>query len=550
MDKTEFLQAIFQDSINNENKLSIWGPKHHRFCTDIPTAVEYTESLPQDNDIYFGLGLVGGTPKGRGKLEDITAIGCLWADIDIKCDAHKKTNLPMTQKDAELILTKVHLPPSIIVHTGHGLQAFWCFTEPWVFDSDTERDQAGSLARRWINTIRAHATPLDIDPVGDLTRVFRIPGTMNCKATPVPVEIQQVNKNTYQPDDFDIYLVADEMIESNVPDSVVVGILNLNLQAEPPSTKLMVLLENDTTFKRTWKYNRKDFTDNSPSSYDMSLVNISSRAGWSDQEIANLIIAFRRQHNLDPQKGLRLDYVQRTIAKARRDFNYEQVQNNVLGDAAAPIVPGVTTDEKEKERIINQLSTLLKLPILRWVQIGTENAWYRIDLHGEGDPNILIGVVSNLFRQNIFRQIIYEYTSDIIPTFKPAQWQKLIKLLGKIVDRVERDCDNRLEILRDSLQKYIERKPPLPLEPNSIDIIEAIRSGQPLQDDDYFYINAADYQLYRSQNYEAPLRITNLTEQMDKLGMLAKTIDKQYDKQRMARRYWYLSRKQRNIEQS
>lgn len=94
--------------------------------------------------------------------------------------------------------------------------------------------------------------------------------------------------------------------------------LVLDRVAVPPADKLETLLEDDD-FKKTWNHDRPDFS--SMSEYDQSLTSRAKRAGWSDQEIANLIIAFRRKHgdSKDQKKALRKDYVPRTIAKAKVD---------------------------------------------------------------------------------------------------------------------------------------------------------------------------------------------------------------------------------------
>ena len=58
-------------------------------------------------------------------------------------------------------------------------------------------------------------------------------------------------------------------------------------------------MENDQKFKRSWEHRRPDMQDPSASGYDQSLANIALAAGWSDQEIANLMIAHRRKYGED-----------------------------------------------------------------------------------------------------------------------------------------------------------------------------------------------------------------------------------------------------------
>lgn len=99
--------------------------------------------------------------------------------------------------------------------------------------------------------------------------------------------------------------------------------LILDPEASPPQDKLQALLANDR-FRATWEMRRSEFhngtSSHDQSRYDLSLANYAVRSGWSNQEIANLIIAHRRDHGDAPvlQKAVgRPDYIPRTIAKAR-----------------------------------------------------------------------------------------------------------------------------------------------------------------------------------------------------------------------------------------
>jgi putative DNA primase/helicase len=91
----------------------------------------------------------------------------------------------------------------------------------------------------------------------------------------------------------------------------------LSPDAEPPKDKLKVLLEDDD-FKETWEH-KKGLP--SLSDYDWKLACHAIEADWEDQEIANLITAFRRRHGdaKDSKKAMRKDYIPNTIAKARAE---------------------------------------------------------------------------------------------------------------------------------------------------------------------------------------------------------------------------------------
>jgi hypothetical protein len=87
--------------------------------------------------------------------------------------------------------------------------------------------------------------------------------------------------------------------------------------AEPDEDNLQALLKSNSKFKTAW--NRLKKPSPSLSEYDYELACHTIEDGWEDQQIANLIIAFRRKHGKadDLAKALRPDYIPLTIAKAK-----------------------------------------------------------------------------------------------------------------------------------------------------------------------------------------------------------------------------------------
>ena len=60
-------------------------------------------------------------------------------------------------------------------------------------------------------------------------------------------------------------------------------------------------------------------TDQSPSAYNMSMATMAMQAGWSDQEVVNLLICWRRKHGHDLK--LRENYYLMTLDKAREPID-------------------------------------------------------------------------------------------------------------------------------------------------------------------------------------------------------------------------------------
>ena len=89
----------------------------------------------------------------------------------------------------------------------------------------------------------------------------------------------------------------------------------------------------DSKFRQTWKKDRPDMQDQSASSYDMALANAAVRADWPDQEVVNLLIAFRRAHGFDLK--LREEYYALTIGKAKEPYPNPRSGDDLADDGGS-----------------------------------------------------------------------------------------------------------------------------------------------------------------------------------------------------------------------
>lgn len=154
------------------------------YFEDRGAAASHAAAVAGEQNVYFTVGLFGERPaSGRGTEAQIAGIPGVWADIDVQGTAHKAQNLPPTIEAAKEILATIELRPTALVHSGHGLQAYWLFKEFWRFESEEERGRAKQLLIRWQAMLRAIAQRRNwtIDPTADLVRVLRVPGTLNRK---------------------------------------------------------------------------------------------------------------------------------------------------------------------------------------------------------------------------------------------------------------------------------------------------------------------------------------------------------------------------------
>src|SRR5689334_15586660 len=106
--------------------------KRSHWFRDVAAAARFVESV-HGQDVYMGYGLSPEDygPTHRCPSESIVSITGAWADLDLHSEAHKTKPLPHTIEDALTIIPS-DLPPSLVLRSGNGLQAWWLLREPEV----------------------------------------------------------------------------------------------------------------------------------------------------------------------------------------------------------------------------------------------------------------------------------------------------------------------------------------------------------------------------------------------------------------------------------
>lgn len=147
-------------------------------------AVAAAAQLPATANSYFGVNPVAGPARknaGRGTASDVTRLAALFADIDVKPGACPSLDV------ARAIVAEVGIiigtRPTVLVESGGGLHAYWPVT-------DCPIAEARPLLKRWGRLVAAVADRFDVavDNVYDLTRMLRLPGSVNNKTDqPRPV---------------------------------------------------------------------------------------------------------------------------------------------------------------------------------------------------------------------------------------------------------------------------------------------------------------------------------------------------------------------------
>jgi hypothetical protein len=139
--------------------------------------------LPVTAEIFFGVNTVRGPARrnsGRGTEADVTRLTCLWVELDVKPGACPSLDV------ARAIIASLSIilgtRPSVIVESGHGLHAYWPISDGHI-NGDFTTGHARALMRRWgrLAAVVADKLNISVDPVFDLARMMRVPGTVNNK---------------------------------------------------------------------------------------------------------------------------------------------------------------------------------------------------------------------------------------------------------------------------------------------------------------------------------------------------------------------------------
>ncbi len=325
MTPTEFLTTLWGEKPPGLALIWTLPDKRSTWFSDFTNVDRFIEAQNDlSKDVYTGVSLapMGSKLGGTHRISNNTSagIGGLWADIDIAGVGHAKTNLPSNVYEAVERVNSIGYAPSIIVHSGHGIQCWWVLAEPWVFKDAYERDVAQKLTRIWHDVVAEPFIKREwtVDATHDLARVMRLPGTINHKSAPVPVR-------TIITSDFrwpgPPTALQTQPRASSQPrrgaQPLSVRELHLSEDLEPNPLVLDIAMTEIKGFAKSWNNQRTDFKDGdtSASVYDLSIASYAFNAGINDQDIVALLVAHRRRSGQDLK--LRDDYYRRTLAKAK-----------------------------------------------------------------------------------------------------------------------------------------------------------------------------------------------------------------------------------------
>ena len=430
MDAGQFLRELWGDPPPGYVLVWMLPQKHSTWYFKLDGVAAQLEGYA-DRDIYTGVGIAAPdaklTSKTRVTSANVAGIPGLWADIDVAGLGHKKPNLPPTVEAAKEVLERLPFAPTILVHSGHGLQGWWLFEEPWIFRSEEERYQAQALSRWWHGKLAAlfHERGWTLDATHDLARVMRLPGTYNNKAERVPVTVLSLDGPRVSVQELlDLVPMTEEKVVEQIC-MPVVGEIILSADASPPFDKFMALMENDQKFKRSWEHRRVDLMDQSASGYDLSLASLAIGAGWTDQEVGNLMIAHRLKYGEDLK--LREDYFQRTIGRAKEPKELAEAQERL-----DELMEG--DHEDAREGLLETLSKLWGIEIRCFIRWSSNDGQPSFDLEIKDSETVHFDSVASITNQKSFRDRVLAATGIVLPRSKSPRWDNQLQALFNAVE--------------------------------------------------------------------------------------------------------------------
>jgi hypothetical protein len=367
-----------------------------------------------------------GSPHERLTIPAVAGIVAVVADIDFKSDTHPHG--PDGTAEALTLIDHFPLSPSVTVHSGNGLQCAWLFREPWRFDTDEERAEAQATVRGYAYGLAnvAARSSWALDPVHDLTRVMRVPGTQNVKRPefPLPVSILRIDTGKrYNPQDFEEYCAEVPGPQQAMPLPAV------DVSSEFPTEKHQLLCELLPEYQDTWEHRRKALAGKSCSEHDMALTSYTVRANWTDNEITAMLREHRKLHGQDkPAKVNDARYYARTIARARSTLNHDETYQK-----AGEVLEDPAQDRYER---IAALAQRWEVPLQNVQRITGDPPIYRLWIGGKCAEI----EAPNLVTQTAFLgQMIAAanlYPRPVGQKEKPG-WRDYVNTICQVADEVE-----------------------------------------------------------------------------------------------------------------
>ena len=435
-----FLDDFYKGAVSGDHRFALWM-KHnraHMWHNEIDLS-----KVDGVRDTYFTMALY---PRGitKRKQHNASAIFGVWLDVDCGDKGNGQTYFPTVDEALSWVTDELAGKWSHIIHSGGGLHVYLMFDETFWIESEEDRIRAQKVVKgfhRWADA----RCPYTIDSLIDLSRVMRLPGTMNTGTGEMCHVMDQSGVE-----------IALSDLEELIPEVEIVETGQMagtdgEVDIEGLKKKIELLRSTDAAFNRTWKRDGR-FADKSPSGYCMSIANIMACAQFNDGEIISALKLWRGSQTDAKPKGE--DWYLTTLGKAREIHKEDAVGNKVAAAAADELGGGAKLDA---------ISAVFKRKVTRIVKRvvpeykGNKEKCNYVIYFDKG--NLVVPSTAVLMSQHHMKALAFEEANLMMAHLKPNKWADFLSLiLAKMEESYEAVEGNLAFNIEQEIGTFLAKK--------------------------------------------------------------------------------------------
>lgn len=460
----------------------------------------------------------------RGSKEHVGQIAFLWMDIDLPKQGNPKMYPPL--KFIQLALSQMPLRHSLAVMTGGGLHVYWLFNRPMVFDTvEKAVETENTIIKPWrlkFEQLLLKNGTWKTDSVQDVARMLRIVGTKSSRDDGSLVEIDHDNGLRYDPNDFSNFIDNQKSLYEKGGNTVKLEINIGSPTGDVDHDRLMALIQNCDAFNNLWS---KKCQSQDESAVEFHLACHAIEAGWTDEQAANLILAYAKKNwpervdeKLNRKDSAFGTYLGRTVFNARvKVIDRARMQPNSHDIRPASADP---TQEQTKAWAMRAVSSQLGIDIADFIQVGTVKSQYCLVL-GSGQQVDLGACDFNSYPKSI-NKALFDATGHCPEALEAkewrAQWTRLYAY-RQVIEVPEMDpVEEVLEALRFYIQSVVTAKG------DGKVIEDAKLAGKSFIEDDSIYLNMPSVIKYVNRFYGTSFKAAEFMAQVRKLSFRRETV--------------------------
>jgi hypothetical protein len=176
------------------------------------------------------------------------------------------------------------------------------------------------------------------------------------------------------------------------------------------------------------------------------------------------------------------------------------------------------------------------MDVLDIIEYDYDPARYRLECRVDGrSRGIMLGESSTLNSQQRMRERIFQVTHRALPVFKPAEWHRIINVMGRCITTVDVGEDATEEGMAKSwIADYLANHPILE------DRVTALQQQQPFTDEGALYVMGSDLRRWLRASAAEKLSTREMGTSLRMFGAVPATFPCDIGDLRTTRQVWRL----------